>query len=434
MNSNAVKAWVVVLVAAFAIACGGGAPTPPPPSSPTTTQPADTKEAETAREALQALAERARGAKEHLTFEEFKATVYKEKFAGGKYIVNGDTPIRDDKQLLDFYERRVKAPSPERLIVDQVDGMDNVWGAQEKRQIKYCVSRLFGTRYDRVVQEMNAAAGEWEKSAAVDFVHDPAQDGSCSPSNAAVIFDVRPVDEGAYLARAFFPMDPRAARNVLVDESALTLPAGDLQLGGVLRHELGHTLGFRHEHTRPDSGKCFEDAEWEPLTKYDAFSVMHYPQCNGKAGWTLKLTDKDRHGAACVYGAATGFTLDGQHVVISKCAKEVAGGQPQTQTFGPEIVAKGGEKTYGSFRVRAGSTFSAKIGGPGASGDPDLYVRFGSAPSRATRQWDCRPFLSGATEACSLTAPSSDTDAHVMVHGYAAGKYGVDVSHVPPTP
>ena len=48
-----------------------------------------------------------------------------------------------------------------------------------------------------------------------------------------------------------------------------------------MAHELGHTLGFRHEHTRPEAGTCFEDNNWRPLTPYDSASIMHYPQCNG---------------------------------------------------------------------------------------------------------------------------------------------------------
>jgi hypothetical protein len=100
---------------------------------------------------------------------------------------------------------------------------------------------------------------------------------------------------------------------VLIDESSFHLdPDGALQLVGILRHELGHTLGWRHEHTRPESGTCFEDNDWRPLTDYDRFSVMHYPQCNGGGDWSLKLTHMDKNGAACVYGAAPGFQVDPQ--------------------------------------------------------------------------------------------------------------------------
>jgi hypothetical protein len=72
-------------------------------------------------------------------------------------------------------------------------------------------------------------------------------------------------------------------------------------LTGVLRHELGHTIGFRHEHTRPEAGTCFEDNDWRALTQYDSASVMHYPQCNGTQDGDLVLTSADKSGARALY-------------------------------------------------------------------------------------------------------------------------------------
>jgi hypothetical protein len=371
-----------------------------------------------------------------LTFDDFKATVYREPFEGGKYIVNGDTPIANDKQLLEFFEKEVKPPQRTLLILDQVSGMDNKWNQQQKQKLTYCVSKTFGPRHSGVVQQMASATGEWEKVAAVDFIHDSSQDGNCGPSNAAVVFDVRPINVNEeYLARAFFPKDPRGDRNVLIDESSFALPAGGkLQLAGILRHELGHTIGFRHEHTRPESGACFEDKNWKPLTSYDAFSVMHYPQCKGKGDWSLTLTAKDRNGAACVYGPKSPFTFDPTLVEIDKCAADQVAappGQPQTQSFTAQSVAKGVLKHSPSpFPVAAGSLLEVKIGGPGATGDPDLYVRFRGKPSLTA--YDCRPFVDGPTEVCALTVPADATQAFVMVHGYAKGTYDLRITRVPP--
>ena len=115
------------------------------------------------------------------------------------------------------------------------------------------------------------------------------------------------VNLNAYLARAFFPDDARETRNVLIDNSAFELPVGGkLSLTGILRHELGHAIGARHEQTRPESGTCFEDKDWRGVTDYDAFSVMHYPQCNGKGDWSLTLTVQDKNGIACLYKPAPG--------------------------------------------------------------------------------------------------------------------------------
>lgn len=389
----------------------------------------------------QRFADRDRRMHEILSFEEFKGTVYKEPFEGGKWIVNGDVAIADEKQLEEFYEKNVKPPQPMTglFVINQIGGLDDKWNNTLKKQLTYCVSTAFGGRHPDVVAQMASAASEWEKHGDLDFIHVPAQDGSCDANNANVVFDVRPVNvNGQYLARAFFPNESRSQRNVLIDESSFELdPAGKLQLVGILRHELGHTIGARHEHTRPESGKCFEDSDWRPLTNYDAFSVMHYPQCNGLGDWSLVLTTKDKNGVACAYGPAAGFTLDPTQVNDpSRCATTTpvapVGGQPTTASFAAQTVAKNEMKQYGPFPAAAGSLMEAKIGGAAATGDPDLYVRFAGPPR--VNAYDCRPYSSGANEVCALTVPAGATQFHVMVRGYSAATYDVTVTHTPPSP
>jgi len=409
--------------------------TPPPPIQRTEATPEAIK---AAGERLQRLAQIQRKMRAALTFEEFEETVYREPFEGGKYIVDGDTPIASRKLLMEFYEKRVKPPQLTGLTLATQAGMDVKWNQQDKSKLTYCVSTAFGSRHANVVQQMEGATAEWEKVASVDFTHNAAQDATCGPTNQAVVFDVRPVNVGDYLARAFFPDEPRAARNVLIDESSFQLapPPEKLQLAGILRHELGHTLGFRHEHTRPESGTCFEDSNWRPLTSYDAFSVMHYPQCNGRGDWSLILTPRDKNASACLYGPAAGFTVDPTLVSPGvTCAANPTGpvpGTPVTKTFDGQAVAQGAQKPYGPFPVAPGSLVEVAIGGPGAAGDPDLYVRFDTAPT--TTVYQCRPYLDGPVESCALTVPAKSTRVFVMVRGYAAGKYGLTVKHVPPTP
>ena len=114
------------------------------------------------------------------------------------------------------------------------------------------------------------------------------------------MFDVNQVITSQYLARAFFPSTSRRGRNILVASDSFGNIA-PWTLTGVLRHELGHTLGFRHEHTRPESGTCFENNQWRALTAYDSSSVMHYPQCNGSQNGDLVLTNLDKAGAGVAY-------------------------------------------------------------------------------------------------------------------------------------
>jgi hypothetical protein len=53
----------------------------------------------------------------------------------------------------------------------------------------------------------------------------------------------------------------------------------------------------------------------------------------------------------------------------------------------------------------------------GGTGDADLYVRFGSAPTPTT--WDCRPFAGDSNETCSFPTPAAGT-WHVMLIGDGA--------------
>lgn len=246
-------------------------------------------------------------AESSMSWEQFLDVVYQEPDTG-IYIVNGDEPVVDRVALERWYVENVQRGA---LAVMTSGGSDVKWDATKALNITYCISKSgFGANYNAVVSAMNTATGAWEGAAKVNFVHMSGEDGNCSANNKNVLFDVRPVNvNGQYLARAFFPNQSRNSRNVLIDNTAFTTQG--ISLDGVLRHELGHTLGFRHEHTRPEAGVCFEDNNWRALTPYDSSSVMHYPQCNGTNSWALTLTSQDKTGAASLYGAPGGSTGGG---------------------------------------------------------------------------------------------------------------------------
>jgi xanthomonalisin len=52
----------------------------------------------------------------------------------------------------------------------------------------------------------------------------------------------------------------------------------------------------------------------------------------------------------------------------------------------------------------------------GGTGDADLYVRLGAAPTTTT--YTCRPYLSGNSETCTIAAPTAGT-YHVSIRAYA---------------
>jgi serine protease len=387
-----------------------------------------------AEKLVEAAADRSRRMRAALTFEDFKATVYREPFEGGAFIVSGDTPIFGEKQLREYFEKEVKPKQSVRLILSQIGGMANKWNHQQKMNLTYCISTAFGTRHDNVVEQMASATASWEQVAAIDFIHDASQDTNCNATNTAVVFDVRPVNvSGKYFARAFFPRDSRPKRNILIDESSFSLnPEKKLTLAGILRHELGHALGYLHEHIRPESGKCFEDEVWLQLTNYDAFSVMHYPQCNGLGDWSLILTARDQNGAACTYGAAPRFRVDSSLITNSAACfvpitSPPGAGPVKVQRFSEQTVEKNSLKQYGPFQIASGTLFAAKLAG--TSGDPDLYVRFYEKPK--VNDFDCRPYDEGAIEECALTVPNNATEVFVMVRGYSTATYDLQIQLYP---
>ncbi|MDI6100390.1 hypothetical protein QLQ12_17420 [Actinoplanes sp. NEAU-A12] len=181
------------------------------------------------------------------------------------------------------------------------------------RVLGYCVIRASfpdQQQYEKVRDNMAAAAAAWEATCGVDFAYMPLHDGHPDPSTPAsdidpsLVFSVRYIDAGAqFIAAAFFPTYPPDRRRVLIDPSYF---AEDLTFDrvGVLRHELGHVLGFRHEHIRSNApAVCPNEplADTVDLTAYDPKSVMHY-FCGGVGSPDLKITEVDREGAQKLYG------------------------------------------------------------------------------------------------------------------------------------
>ncbi|CAG0937082.1 Xanthomonalisin [Thermoflexales bacterium] len=107
-------------------------------------------------------------------------------------------------------------------------------------------------------------------------------------------------------------------------------------------------------------------------------------------------------------------------------------GVPVTSLSGSQ-----GSQTNFTMNVPAGaSNLSFVLSG--GTGDADLYVRFGAAPTTST--YDCRPYLSGNDETCSFVSPQVGT-YYVMLVGYSSysgvslvGSYQVTGPTDTPTP
>lgn len=115
---------------------------------------------------------------------------------------------------------------------------------------------------------------------------------------------------------------------------------------------------------------------------------------------------------SCSGGCGTGI------VDAKKTLDAVTGGGGNVLSNGVAVTGlaatTGTELTY-TMAVPAGAS-NLKFATSGGTGDADLYVKFGSAPT--TSSYDCRGYTEGNAESCVIAAPSSGT-YYVKVHAYA---------------
>jgi len=107
----------------------------------------------------------------------------------------------------------------------------------------------------------------------------------------------------------------------------------------------------------------------------------------------------------------------GNSVQVSAATSACSGGNvlqngvPATNLSG----ATGSEQTWTMSVPSGASNLVFQISG--GTGDADMYVKFGSAPT--TSSYDCRPYLSGNAESCTFATPQAGT-WYVMIRAYAA--------------
>ena len=225
------------------------------------------------------------------------------------YVWEGDL-LYDREQvraliLSRLAQQRPARGSEELVVMVRPDGEDAYWRPGD-RAITYavdCASFPSAAACATVTQAMRAATRAWTDactSCGLSF-RQVTTTGTPVPNDSAAgpRFVVRYTPQNAgYIAVAFFPGDPAFKRYVYVAPSYFQT---SFDRTGVLRHELGHVLGYRHEHIRDIAGCYYEDNRWRPLTAYDPHSVMHY-FCGSGGTMSLSLTASDRAGHRAFYG------------------------------------------------------------------------------------------------------------------------------------
>ena len=258
-------------------------------------------------------------------WELFKQSAIKISDSPERYVFGGDMVAVGQAGLRREYERYFRSrvasaagvgTASSALTVDQSGGANILLetsyadSSGGRYNLTYCIQRntFSAAQLAALEPALALAQDSWNGLVNVSFRHEPSQDATCGSGNTSVFFNIRNVSGGSFFASSFFPHDVRGARELLIDDSAFTTTANGRDLQGILRHEHGHMLGFRHEHIW--LGDCtiegLDDDFGSPVhvTPYDENSVMHYPQCRTTMSGGYRQSKLDYQGAIGLYGLA----------------------------------------------------------------------------------------------------------------------------------
>ncbi len=229
----------------------------------------------------------------------------------GRFIAEGDIAFGSENEVRRYFDaHRAQANA---LTVRLNQGAPDTW---TERRLTYCISGDLGFKAPRIKEQLQRAAASWSEQVNISFVDlsDPNFHNCGSSTN--VTFEVRQYT-GAfnYYAVAFWPSEPRTSRKLMVGD--LTNSLSDQQLDFVLRHELGHIMGFRHENIWTS---CYPEPSQDAqrVTEQDDNSVMNDTRCKPLA----PQSTLDFVGAVRLYGPSqppptwVPITVSGRKLVL----------------------------------------------------------------------------------------------------------------------
>ena len=267
------------------------------------------------------------GSEQHVgvSWEEYRDRAKAAARGQNYYIAEWDLVFSTEESLRAHYDETFGGDRSKLAVFKRLsNGFEPVFVGADAVDIVYCVSNTFSNKAT-VIADIAVATQRWQDTVNVRFAYDATQDATCTQNNTNVDFAVMPMSGTGLVGCAMNKMMswippgdgcPVGGVNVvgvfLMDYTALPLPPPDnaITAKGVWTHELGHMIGFRHEHPwAPGQGGCPEaptmpslDVTGRRLTAYDQTSVMHYPFCGGISGVDLAISALDGEGARSIYG------------------------------------------------------------------------------------------------------------------------------------
>jgi predicted Zn-dependent protease len=210
---------------------------------------------------------------------------------------------------------RKRGPSVELNISLDDQGRRVIW-PRNRRALSYAIERDSfpnepgvppeKTKYGLVVTAMKEATADWVAvcpQCGITFDYRSVlDDGSAKiatgvPGPGEVTFIVTYLpSETEFIAASFFPNDLPYKHRLYLTPDFYT---SEFDRAGVFRHEIGHILGYRHEHLGI-SGCPSETGAWASVGGYTRDSVMHY-LCGGGGTTDLLIVGKDKVQHRIVY-------------------------------------------------------------------------------------------------------------------------------------
>lgn len=250
-------------------------------------------------------------------FKNFKETFDTIHFQDDTFfIVEGDLFYNEEELFIYYLERSFEDKSlNEAAMIGQIDKDGDTLKWAKGTVLKYAINKnSFRTENEYLIVKeamANASLG-WTGITGIIFNHVDNLDATNGkyelPEEVDFVVHFLNTSKN-FIAKSFFPKAPRDRRRILINSGYFTTKADKI---GVLRHEIGHIMGFRHEHISKDAPYSCRDRNGDyildestegtfALTPYDKESVMHY-FCGGNGTLTLNFTKFDSIGASKLYG------------------------------------------------------------------------------------------------------------------------------------